>query len=243
MKEIKVESFSHFIQKIENNCSSDDFLFRGQNNDWPLRPKLGRLVEDGLIRDKSIKIEKLEIKLLETFKRFAKPHINELPQNQFQLLALAQHHGLPTRLLDWTSSPLVALWFTVEKPCENDYGVVWAFEPIKDGYLNNAMEDVELSSIDKTIIFQPELISPRIISQNGWFSVHAFNESKDNFTRFDKIKRYKDLLIKFTIDKSLFKDIRHSLDRCGINQSTMYPGIDGVAGYSSWNHTLLKDES
>ncbi|GAN32280.1 hypothetical protein BROSI_A0792 [Candidatus Brocadia sinica JPN1] len=49
-------------------------------------------------------------------------------------------------------------------------------------------------------------------------------------------------MIKFTIDKSLFKDIRHSLDRCGINQSTMYPGLDGVAGYSSWKYTLLKDE-
>lgn len=107
MKEIEIKSFSHFIQAIEKNCSSDDFLYRGQNIDWTLQPKLGRLVENGLIRDKSIKIEKLEIKLLETFKRFAKPHVSELPHNKFQLLALAQHHGLPTRLLDWTSSPLV----------------------------------------------------------------------------------------------------------------------------------------
>lgn len=193
MKEIKIESFSHFIRTIEKKCSSDDFLYRGQNIDWPLRPKLGRLVEDGLIRDKSINIEKLEKKLLETFKRFSKPHISELPHNKFQLLALARHHGLLTRLLDRTSSPLVALWFTVEKPCENDYGVVWAFKPIVSDYLKNAKKkEDKLSSIKKTIIFQPELISPRIISQNGWFSVHAFSERKDKFTSFDKIKRYKD---------------------------------------------------
>lgn len=118
-----------------------------------------------------------------------------------------------------------------------------AFKPIVSDYLKNAKKVDKLSPIKKTVIFQPELISPRIISQNGWFSVHAFSERNGKFTSFDKIKRYKGHLIKFTIDKSLFKDIRQPLDRCGINQNTMYPGLDGAAGYSSWKHTLLKDES
>lgn len=51
--------------------------------------------------------------MLDAFKRRARPYIDQIPQNDFEWMFVAQHHGLPTRLLDWSTSPLVALYFAV----------------------------------------------------------------------------------------------------------------------------------
>jgi hypothetical protein len=128
---IEIPSFEEFIK---NACfmdfTPDDFskednfliLFRGQEEDWDLLPKIGRYEYSSNILEK-------EEQIFEEFKRLSYPYLNSnLNSNDWDLLALAQHYRLPTRLLDWTENPLAALWFAFNKEKQNNSDrVVWCF--------------------------------------------------------------------------------------------------------------------
>lgn len=99
--------------------------FRGQENkDWTLTPSIAR-------HPKGIAAE---IMLLKRFMQNAMPYVeNKRPKAEWEWLFLMQHYGVPTRLLDWTESPLVGLYFAVQdnpKENEND-GCLWCLLPTK----------------------------------------------------------------------------------------------------------------
>jgi hypothetical protein len=122
---IEVSDFYDFLMKIKVNCIADVSLFRGQNEDKPLIPKIKRLAYR-----KEIGILANEKKLFQEFKRLSIPYIRNSPKNDWEWISIAQHHGLPTRLLDWSTNPLAALYFAIEKtkPKDGD-SVVWNLEP------------------------------------------------------------------------------------------------------------------
>ncbi len=205
--------------KSEKNENFTDLLFRGQNTDKDLLPKIARITLKGDIKN----IENL---MLDEFQRAIIPLSEFKPEDEWDLLALAQHHGLPTRLLDWTYNPLVALWFAVFDVNINENAVVWILNADNEDFRNDT-NNIQPLSNKVTKIYRPKIISRRISSQDGVFSVHKINED-NKFLAFNKNKNYKDKLTKITIEPKNFAHIKKGLNLLGINNSTIFPDIDGL---------------
>jgi hypothetical protein len=103
----KYRTLEQFVERVATTMP-DPFtiLYRGQRDSQPLIPKIGRYPY--------VSVEETEKFILAEFERESLPYLRPTP-NKWELLSIAQHYGLPTRLLDWTTNPLVALWFTVYK--------------------------------------------------------------------------------------------------------------------------------
>src|ERR1700722_6840868 len=105
MDDLRIHSLDKFLTAIETD--SRDVLYRGVTDAaYELIPKIGR---DKVLDSESVL--QCEQAVFAEFKRAASPFLTPQPQNDLEWLFLCQHHGLPTRLLDWTTNPLVALYF------------------------------------------------------------------------------------------------------------------------------------
>lgn len=162
-REEKIDSVQQYVDLIdkekesaENAGNDADFIFRGQRRDLPLLPKLARLELRGEIKN----IENL---IIDEFRRTSMPLSEFQPKDDWDILSLAQHHGLPTRLLDWTYSALAALWFTVKDPPYkngkiSENGVVWVLIPDVEDFRTDIEQYGPLSN-KITKIFRPKVIS------------------------------------------------------------------------------------
>jgi type I restriction enzyme M protein len=144
-KVIKINSFEtfiHEIQKLEDfvkeQLETGMLLFRGQENaEWSLLPKLGRVS----YHKAGNEIAANETEMFSDFRRRALPYLppNFNKQSDWDWLALAQHFKLPTRLLDWTENPLVALFFAIQSTSElKKPFAVWAFAVDRSDFLDAA---------------------------------------------------------------------------------------------------------
>lgn len=238
-----VQDFVALIDKekdsAENAGNDADFLFRGQKRDHPLLPKLARIKLRGEINN----IEKL---IIDEFRRASLPLSEFQPIDDWDLLALAQHHGLPTRLLDWTYSALAALYFVVKEPPYKDeknnyhHGAVWLLSPDVDDFRTDTDEFGPLSN-KITKIFRPKVISRRISAQAGAFTVHKIN-SDGRVVKFERHAKFKKKLLKIIIPPEDFPRIRHRLNMLGINSATLFPDIDGLCSHLQWRYSYYDDE-
>jgi len=236
-----IEFINKEKDKEEKSGNSSDFLFRGQEQDWDLIPKIIRLKLKGKLKD-------IESQIHEEFKRTSMPLSEFPPKDDWEVLALAQHHGLPTRLLDWTYSAFIALWFVVNKTTpevkdERKYGVVWLLKTKPSDF--KISTDLPFANKD-TKIFRPNIISRRISAQSGVFTVHKFIENnpslKHDVVRFDAHSGFKGRLIKIKIPHKCFPDLRSKLNIAGINSSTVFPDIDGLCKHLEWRYSHYQDE-
>lgn len=242
-REEKITSIQEFValidkekNKAEESGNDADLLFRGQPKDWPLLPKLARLELRG-------EIDNIEQLIIEEFKRTSLPLSEFQPDDDWDLLALAQHHGLPTRLLDWTYSALVAIWFAVkEVPSDgNDYAVVWVLIPEVDDFRADTEKYGPLSN-KVTKIFRPKIISRRISAQLGAFTVHKINNG-GKVIKFETNKKFSKKLLKIKIPVKDHPSIRQRLNMLGVNSASVFPDIDGLCAHLQWRYSFLKDES
>jgi hypothetical protein len=169
------------------------------------------------------------------------------PENNWDLLALAQHHGLPTRLLDWSCSALIGLWFAVCHPPnvneitdEKLNGVVWVFAPeLKDYRTDTSTVDPLDNNVTK--VFRSSIVSRRISAQAGVFTVHKILES-DTIIRFENHATFKKKLFPIYIKGTDFASIRAQLSVLGINCASVFPDIDGFCKHLEWRYSKKSDE-
>ena len=143
---------------------------------------------------------------------------------------VAQHHGLPTRLLDWSHNPYIGLWFALERShIEGSKPEVWALKPEKtDIILSN--EDARPYSGSRTKVFNTTFSIPRVKSQMGCFTLFKYVESSSKgFVRLEKNKRLRKRLERVRIASHAANRIRKQLQEMGYTKNKMYPNIDDVA--------------
>lgn len=212
METVNVTSLDEYLGQIEFLEETD--LFRGIGNDnlYKLIPSAGRFG----IKDPSVQ-RQFEEALFKDFKRKAHLYIQQTPKNDFEWLFLAQHHGLPTRLLDWTFNPLVALYFAVENEHDADCAIYRS-------YLSSFITPEQIEgwgspfNIKEMTQIIPNLNHVRYQNQNGLFTIHP-QPSKEDFTL---------IMTKYLISKPIKKAIRWKLRKIGISKSLLFQNLDSL---------------
>ena len=195
-------------------------IFRGVSTiDHKLITTLGRLeLKDGDTYDS------VEREILKTFKERALPFLTTIPNNNWEWLALAQHHGLPTRLLDWTRNPLVAAYFSVKKQGD-EASVIYVLNKKKQPLVNIDKDKNPFEVTGHPLRYIPSHVTERIIVQNGLFTFHP--EEPNKAFESEEIE-------KIIIPAEARKRLKRDLYRYAVHEASMFPGLDGLASHIKW---------
>jgi len=227
---MEIPNIIEYLSQI--SCASNDW-FRGQSDvEWDLVPSIARIrtpSENGRWSLESW--ESVEELMIDEFTKKAAPFLDFKPENKWELLVHAQHHGLPTRLLDWTTNPLKALFFAVEDSSKDRYtGVVYPCSVYE--HWSNLTKTEDFKEIELNC-FETSHLNSRIIAQEGCFSLHPLPEGLGKFKTVDEIfnENNSALLVgeKIRIPGRKKSEIRKELRHLGITHQSLFPDIEGVA--------------
>jgi hypothetical protein len=234
MEQLRISSYEHLFSLLEKRYFVEErhhCVFRGHNSaSYSLLPKVARISHTSSTR------KKFEQSIFNFFKRQAHPLLKQIPANDWEWLTLAQHHGLPTRMLDWTYNPFVACYFAVESSSDSD-GAIFALRAV------TRLSDKKIATmspfeVDKAYKYIPVHVVGRLVTQEGLFTVQPQIE-----TPLEDSLRPDWKLEKLIIPKELKRKMRYNLYRQGIHQASLFPDLDGLAKHLEWQHTVLPEGS
>lgn len=195
-------------------------MFRGHAQaDWDLLPKAGRA--EFYLPDNR------DLGRFHDWGRYAIAYA-PLTSSYLDQLALAQHHGLATRLLDWSMNPLVACYFACSDHVEKD-GAVWMYE-MSDGFLTDQITRDTLKEFHGVFGYRPKAAFPRIINQKGLFTVHC-DAAQAIEVKASLVGNGYPSLIRLDIPANLKADILNLLADYGIDRSHLFPDLDGLSAH------------
>ena len=189
--------------------------------------------------------------LLTSFRKYALLRTAVHGDSEWNWLSLAKHHGLPTRLLDWTYSPLVAMHFATQDLHRfDDDGAIWMVDyqrtnaslpsPLRRilGDDQNIFTTEMLSSVattlegfdaltsqDFVVFFEPPSLDERIVNQFALFSL----PSSATLQLAELLQRQDAAYRRLIIPSSLKWEVRDKLDQANITERVLFPGLDGLS--------------
>lgn len=248
--EFKIEDFGSYVELVTRLNDEQNYRMwcRGQSNySWGLVPSvqrqknMGKHYEQYITTNFMIQTMRLNPNAPQRYNRAA-------------WLTLMQHYGLPTRLLDWSESPLVALYFALNSQEDVD-AAVWVMNPMKlnqkAGYgeyvppinydsLKDDLEGAFSNKIDEDNQGQDRIVAChgvgndlRMYVQQSDFTIHSSAEQLDQLLLSDESCDY---VYKIRIPKQIRPKLLHQLDAMGFHESSIYPDMEHIAKEQASSH-------
>lgn len=264
MRDVRIESLIDYIDFI-SGASDRSVSYRGAKHpvedmkptvvrSWQrnraIRTDAGRNGGDGP------SLWEYEERLIESFKRQSLPFLENAPGCHLNWLAVAQHHELPTRLLDWTRNPLIALYFAAnnrgrhQRPEQwsDAYVFMWVISDTLDTHRHTlpldrlpAMKprgegriadgESPAGGDNHVHLFSPPTLSSRIASQEGLFSF----EEQISETSFPEMAETLGLEVtRILVPGAARLDILKHLNRLGVETGKLFPDLPGLCAHQRW---------
>jgi hypothetical protein len=239
-RELRVKSWESFLKVITAHPYTH-WAFRGeQHAEWPLYSALSRYLQTFAINKRAWPEQ--EERILRIFKRKAHQYVPQPPDSEddFQWLALMQHHGAPTRLIDFTWSPYVAAFFALERATGD--AAVWAVNPARiqsrrtpappryDPRIKGNFRKYYLRGKRRFIwVGEPLTMNRRLIAQSGTFALAGvLDQPLEEIVSGDRDPP--STMVKLILPARLIRETAmRELYRMNITWATLFPDLDGLA--------------
>lgn len=243
------------LRPEEGDHIRSPYVFRGMDvATWELGTSLQRLPKKS-----NTDIKLIERSLIRTFRKYASAGAFD-EKSEWYVLAVAQHNGLPTRVLDWTTSPLVAAHFACgDAAYKNEDGVIWCLHAGMLRNLNAQNNPVagslrgvswvydtrlleksfgDLDKLDSShsvgplmLLWEPPSLDSRIASQSGLLSLMNGPDESQNDFLLKQSAFNPGLVHRIVIEAGAKSEVRDMLDQNGISERTIYPGLPGLCSW------------